>query len=56
MLTKPCLMVFRVPGTESIYWKEELRQTRKNDPVVKLFVALETAIAYSHKAANPSNC
>jgi len=30
----------------------ELRQARKDDPVIKLFGALETAVAYAHKAAN----
>jgi len=35
-----------------VYWKGELRQARKDDPVIKLFGALETAVAYAHKAAN----
>ena len=55
MLTKPCLMLFSCPGDNGdtvVYWRGELRQARKDDPVVKLFGALETAVAYAHKAAN----
>jgi cob(I)alamin adenosyltransferase len=35
-----------------VYWKGELRQARKDDPVVKLFGTLDTAVVYAHKAAN----
>jgi len=35
-----------------VFWKGEVRQSKKDDPVVKLFGALEAAVAYSHKAAN----
>jgi cob(I)alamin adenosyltransferase len=55
VLIKPCLMLFSCPGDggdTAVYWKGELRQARKDDPVVKLFGALETAVAYAHKAAN----
>jgi cob(I)alamin adenosyltransferase len=55
MFTKPCLILFSCPGDGGdtvVYWKGELRQARKDDPVVKLFGALETAVAYAHKAAN----
>ena len=35
-----------------VYWKGSARPARKDDPVVKLYGALDTAVAYSHKAAN----
>jgi len=52
--TKPCLALFSCPGDggdTAVYWKGVARQARKDDPVVKLFGALETAVAYAHKAA-----
>jgi len=55
MVTKPCLMLFSCPGdsgSTTVYWKGAARQAKKDDAVVKLFGALEAAIAYSHKAAN----
>ena len=55
VMAKPCLTLFSCPGDGGdtvVYWKGELRQARKDDPVVKLFGALETAVAYAHKAAN----
>jgi cob(I)alamin adenosyltransferase len=39
-------------GNTLVYWKGTTRQAKKDDAVVKLFGALETAVAYSHKAAN----
>jgi ATP:cob(I)alamin adenosyltransferase len=39
-------------GTTVVYWKGAARQARKDDPVVKLFGALDTAVVYAHKAAN----
>jgi cob(I)alamin adenosyltransferase len=55
MFVKPCLMLFSCPGDggdTAVYWKGAARQVKKDDPVVKLFGALETAVAYAHKAAN----
>ena len=55
VLTKPCLMLFTCPGDGGdtvVYWKGVARQSKKDDPVVKLFGALDTAVAYAHKAAN----
>lgn len=55
MITKPCLLLFTCPGDSGdtvVYWKGSARPVRKDDPVVKLYGALEAAIAYSHKAAN----
>lgn len=55
MMVKPCLLVFACPGDSGdtvVYWRGEARPARKDDPVVKLYGALDTAIAYSHKAAN----
>jgi len=52
---KPCLILFSCPGDGGgtvVYWKGATRQVKKDDPVVKLFGALETAVAYAHKAAN----
>ena len=53
--TKPCLALFSCPGDggdTAVYWKGVARQARKDDPVVKLFGALEASITYAHKAAN----
>ena len=55
VLIKPCLLWMRCPGDSgdtTVFWKGEARPARKDDPVVKLFGALDTAVAYSHKAAN----
>ncbi|ABP50368.1 MAG: ATP:cob(I)alamin adenosyltransferase [Pyrobaculum sp.] len=55
MLTKPCLLLFACPGDKGdtvVYWRGEARAARKDDPIVKLYGALDTAIAASHKAAN----
>lgn len=55
MITKPCLLLFACPGDNGdtvVYWKGSARSARKDDSVVKLYGALDTAIAYSHKAAN----
>ncbi|MEZ0319013.1 MAG: ATP:cob(I)alamin adenosyltransferase [Pyrobaculum sp.] len=55
MLAKPCLVLFSCPGDggdTTVYWKGEARPARKDDPVVKLYGALDSAAAYSHKAAN----
>ena len=55
VLTKPCLMLFSCPGDggdTTVYWKGVARQVKKDDAVVKLFGALDTAVAYAHKAAN----
>lgn len=55
MLVKPCLALFSCPGDKGetvVYWKGAAHRTRKDDPIVKIFGALETAVAYSHKAAN----
>jgi len=55
MLTKPCLLLFSCPGDNGgtvVYWKGTVRQAKKDDPVIKLFGALETATTYAHKAAN----
>jgi len=52
---KQCLMLFACSGDRGntvVYWKGVARQAKKDDPVVKLFGALETAVAYAHKAAN----
>lgn len=54
-MIKPCLLFFSCPGDEgdtAILWKGELKRARKDDPYIKLLGALDTAIAYSHKAAN----
>jgi cob(I)alamin adenosyltransferase len=54
-LTKPCMLLFSCPGDggeTAVYFRGAARQARKDDPVVKLFGALETAVAYAHKAAN----
>jgi len=54
-LVKPCILWFSCPGDAgdtAVLWKGAARQVRKDDPVVKLFGALEAAVAYSHKAAN----
>ena len=48
-------MLFSCPGDGGdtvVYWKGAARQARKDDPVVKLFGALDTAVVYAHKAAN----
>jgi cob(I)alamin adenosyltransferase len=48
-------MLFSCPGDggdTAVYWKGAVRQVKKDDAVVKLFGALETAVAYAHKAAN----
>jgi cob(I)alamin adenosyltransferase len=48
-------MLFSCPGDGGdtvVYWKGVARQARKDDPVVKLFGALDTAVVYAHKAAN----
>ena len=55
MLTKPCLMLFSCPGDGGdtvVYWKGAVLSVKKDDPVVKLFGALDTAVVYAHKAAN----
>jgi len=55
VLVKQCLTLFSCPGDGGgtvVYWKGAARQAKKDDPVVKLFGALETAVAYAHKAAN----
>ncbi|WP_148682482.1 ATP:cob(I)alamin adenosyltransferase [Pyrobaculum neutrophilum] len=55
MLAKPCLMWFSCPGDGGdtlVYWRGEARRARKDDPVVKLYGALDTATTYAHKAAN----
>lgn len=55
MIVKPCLLLFSCPGDKGdtlVYWKGVATPVRKDDPVVKLYGALDTAIAYSHKAAN----
>jgi len=52
---KPCLMLFSCPGDGGdtvVYWKGTARRVKKDDPVIKLFGALDTAIVYAHKAAN----
>ncbi len=51
---KPCLWT-ACPGdggNTTVYWKGKVRQARKDDPVVKLFGALESAVTYANKAAN----
>jgi len=48
-------MLFSCPGDggdTAVYWKGVARQAKKDDAVVKLFGALDTAVAYAHKAAN----
>ena len=35
-----------------VYWKGVAPSVKKDDPVVKLFGALDTAVVYAHKAAN----
>jgi cob(I)alamin adenosyltransferase len=48
-------MLFSCPGDGGdtvVYWKGAARQVKKDDAVVKLFGALDTAVAYAHKAAN----
>ncbi|MFN3805256.1 MAG: ATP:cob(I)alamin adenosyltransferase [Pyrobaculum sp.] len=53
-MIKPCLLWLTCPGDSGdtvVLWKGEARKARKDDPYVKLFGALDTAIAYSHKAA-----
>ncbi len=35
-----------------VYWKGVALSVKKDDPVVKLFGALDTAVVYAHKAAN----
>ncbi|MFN3805412.1 MAG: ATP:cob(I)alamin adenosyltransferase [Pyrobaculum sp.] len=55
VMIKPCLLWFSCPGDNGdtvVLWKGEARRARKDDPYIKLFGALDTAIAYSHKAAN----
>jgi len=55
VFTKPCLALFSCPGDGGgtlVYWKGTARQVKKDDPAVKLFGALETAVAYAQKAAN----
>ena len=55
MLAKPCLLLFSCPGDGGgtvVYWKGAARQVRKDDPVIKLYGALDTAVTYAHKAAN----
>ncbi|MEM1924864.1 MAG: ATP:cob(I)alamin adenosyltransferase [Pyrobaculum sp.] len=55
MLIKPCLLWLSCPGDggdTAVYWKGEVRRGRKDDPVIKFYGALDTAIVYSHKAAN----
>jgi cob(I)alamin adenosyltransferase len=55
VLAKPCLMLFSCPGDGGdtvVYWKGTARRVKKDDPVVKLFGALDTAVVYAHKAAN----
>ncbi|MGC9049603.1 MAG: ATP:cob(I)alamin adenosyltransferase, partial [Pyrobaculum sp.] len=55
VLTKPCLLWFACPGDGGdtlVYWRGEARAVRKDDPLVKLFGALDSAVTYSHKAAN----
>jgi cob(I)alamin adenosyltransferase len=55
VLSKPCLMLFSCPGDDGdtvAYWKGAVRRAKKDDPVIKLYGALETAITYAHKAAN----
>ncbi|MGC9131303.1 MAG: ATP:cob(I)alamin adenosyltransferase [Pyrobaculum sp.] len=55
MLSKPCLLLFACPGDGGetlVYWRGEARRARKDDPLIKLFGALDSAVAYSHKAAN----
>ena len=54
MFSKPCLASFSCSedvGDTTIYWRGVAKRVKKDDPVVKLYGALETAIAYSHKAA-----
>lgn len=55
MLSKPCLILFSCPGDggdTTVYWRGETRHVKKDDPVVKLYGALDTAVTYAHKAAN----
>jgi len=55
VFVKPCLMLFSCPGDRgntAVYWKGVALSIKKDDPVVKLFGALEAATAYAHKAAN----
>jgi len=55
VLAKPCLMLFSCPGDGGdtvVYWKGSARQAKKDDPVVKLYGALDTAAVHAHKAAN----
>jgi cob(I)alamin adenosyltransferase len=52
---KPCLMLFSCPGDGGdtvVYWKGVALSVKKDDPVVKLFGAIDTAVVYAHKAAN----
>jgi cob(I)alamin adenosyltransferase len=52
---KLCLMLFSCPGDGGdtvVYWKGTARRVKKDDSVVKLFGALDTAVIYAHKAAN----
>lgn len=54
-MIKPCLLFFSCPGDggdTTILWRGEVKKARKDDPYIKLLGALDTAIAYSHKAAN----
>ncbi len=52
---KPCLLRLSCPGDDGnavVYWKRAARRVKKDDPVIKLFGALDTAFVYVHKAAN----
>lgn len=55
MLSKPCLLLFTCPGDGGdtlVYWRGEARKARKDDPLIKLFGAMDSAVVYSHRAAN----
>nr|WP_231818677.1 ATP:cob(I)alamin adenosyltransferase [Thermoproteus tenax] len=51
---KPCLMLFSCPGDGGdtlVLHRGRALQASKADPLVKLYGALDTAVAYAHKAA-----
>ncbi len=55
VLSKPCLLLFSCPGDGGdtvVYWKGVAQHVKKDDPVIKLFGTLDTAVVYAHKAAN----
>ncbi len=54
-MIKHCLLLFACPGDGGgtvVLWKGQQYTARKDDPVVKFYGALDTAIVYAHKAAN----